>query len=226
MRKTSLAMALAITTAWASAANAQGAGNPNALLRGTYAVTGSFDCLYSTNGFGPKFQPLPGALPGCTAATCTFAYSSVQGAWAFKGDGTGSAELTFMGIPTAVANTNLQASHTTFNFTYSFAPDSDSGQTAVNIQNDGDVTGTIDIGPAAGTPSAHFTSTPWVTTGMLSVNNSTLTQSTPRWNPSSTQVVETLTVATQPAPTVLKRICSRSLVLTKVGESTSLPASQ
>lgn len=206
MRKTCLAVALTMTIAWANAASAQNAQNRNALLRGTFSITGNDMCLYSPAGFNTNFTPIS------PPASRIFLNMSVLGTWIFDGDGTGHGEMTFENNPTAPPLGSPMSSHVTLNFTYDVGLDN-----AVTIENPTDepLTGTVLTGPAAG---ADFTVDHVITTGKLSLDHRSLTQAAPE-----EPQIEVFDEKSADGTTTLlhsPRICTRSRILIKVsGES-------
>ena len=193
--------------AWAGAANAA---SPQ--LKGEYAFTGTAACLVSGTPFSPNL----------TATSFTVSTSfSVIGVRTFNGDGTGTIKgrsvnidpppRSISGAPCSVPGAcplgGISASSADFTAKFTYTVDGDGGFTTLLVP--GTFQGTVLTGPGAG---STFTIDQFSLTGLMSINNETLTLATDV----PTQETQTITPPSDP-PFVRYRICHRSRVLTRMG---------
>jgi len=175
-------------------------------LKGDYAVTGTFACLYAP-GSGPVTPGVAHANAGFNAnltpidaATTFYNSASLQGIWHLDGNGHGTLKTTTITVG-PLPSASASESTSTGSFTYIVHPD---GSWAVAFVS---FVGTTVVGPLAGQTT---TVTNISQAGVISDDGKVLTLS------SLDPVIE---VATSSGGSVTPRVCHRSHVLIKVGGS-------
>jgi len=138
-------------------------------LKGTYAVSGSANCNFSSATFLPVYVPPTGFTqnfaPIGHASSNSF---SLNGIWSFNEDGTGAAasRVVSLGDPDPGDNGAASAIDTSSAFTYSIAAD------GTLTLNQGPINSVFIAGPRTGLQT-QVTDTPTIV-GRVSTNKSTL----------------------------------------------------
>ncbi len=183
-------------------------------LKSQYAFTGEASCLASAikkegtpinpSGFNETDFTLKKEADGVTNVNSFVDSFSVNGVRIFNGDGTGSVQGTSVAITYDNKTPNASSHNFTYTFTYTFGADGTIHTVMDPLNN---YLGTFTVGPRTGqTVSIDKINLD----GMASVNNMTLTLSTPA------PFIETHTYSNGD---VHQAICHRSRVFTWIGNS-------
>ncbi len=165
----SVVMMIAIATFMAVAASADG--HHRGYIQGTYAMTGTSNCLWAVAGFDDHLNAIAGKPVFGT-------HNSAQGNWEFWRNGTGHTTYTQFGItppgPTIPPGTSPNASSLKFDFKFTYTV-TDDGQITVEMLP-GTFQGDFLTGPNANlTPEKTFTIDNLTFVGSVSRDHKTLT---------------------------------------------------